>query len=77
MDQSVEFWSYCKRRFITTAVVLAYFMYPDLSENIANIFSCYPVQFGTYADGYTGTVSNSCPACLLSKVGSAPAHAED
>ena len=56
MDQSIEFWSYCKRRFITTAVVLAYFMYPDLSENIANIFSCYPVQFGTYSDGYTGSV---------------------
>lgn len=55
-DQSVEFWAYCKRRFITTAVVLAYFMYPDLSENIANIFSCYPVQFGTYSDGYTGSV---------------------
>lgn len=58
-DQSVEFWAYCKRRFITTAVVLAYFMYPDLSENIANIFSCYPVQFGTYSDGYTGSVSVS------------------
>lgn len=56
-DQSIEFWAYCKRRFITTAVVLAYFMYPDLSENIANIFSCYPVQFGTYSDGYTGSVS--------------------
>ncbi|KAL0048014.1 hypothetical protein WJX82_005700 [Trebouxia sp. C0006] len=54
-DQSIEFWAYCKRRFITTAVVLAYFMYPDLSENIANIFSCYPVQFGTYSDGYTGS----------------------
>lgn len=55
-DQSVEFWSYCKRRFITTAVVLAYFMYPDMSENIANIFSCYPIQFGTYASGYTSSV---------------------
>ena len=55
-DQSVEFWSYCKRRFITTAVVLAYFMYPDMSENIANIFSCYPVQFGTYSNGYTSSV---------------------
>ena len=57
--QSVEFWTYCKRRFITTAVVLAYFMYPDLSENIANIFSCYPIQFGTYSNGYTGSVSSS------------------
>lgn len=56
--QSVEFWTYCKRRFITTAVVLAYFMYPDLSENIANIFSCYPIQFGTYTNGYTGSVSS-------------------
>lgn len=55
-DQSVEFWSYCKRRFITTAVVLAYFMYPDMSENIANIFSCYPIQFGTYSNGYTSSV---------------------
>lgn len=55
-DQSVEFWSYCKRRFITTAVVLAYFMYPDMSENIANIFSCYPIQFGTYYNGYTSSV---------------------
>lgn len=55
-DQSVEFWAYCKRRFITTAVVLAYFMYPDMSENIANIFSCYPVQFGTYSNGYTSSV---------------------
>lgn len=63
-DQSVEFWAYCKRRFITTAVVLAYFMYPDLSENIANIFSCYPVQFGTYSDGYTGSVS-ACAQCVL------------
>ncbi len=60
-DQSVEFWAYCKRRFITTGVVLAYFMYPDLSENIANIFSCYPVQFGTYSDGYTGSVSKLTP----------------
>ncbi len=63
-DQSIEFWAYCKRRFITTAVVLAYFMYPDLSENIANIFSCYPVQFGTYSDGYTGSVS-ACDQFVL------------
>jgi len=63
-DQSIEFWAYCKRRFITTAVVLAYFMYPDLSENIANIFSCYPVQFGTYSAGYTGSVG-ACAQFVL------------
>lgn len=63
-DQSVEFWSYCKRRFITTAVVLAYFMYPDMSENIANIFSCYPIQFGTYSDGYTSSVRH-CTGLLV------------
>lgn len=57
--QSVEFWSYCKRRFITTAVVLAYFMYPDMSENIANIFSCYPIQFGTYSNGFTSSVRHA------------------
>lgn len=58
-DQSVEFWAYCRRRLITTAVVLAYFMYPDMSENIANIFSCYPIQFGTYSNGYTSSVRHT------------------
>ena len=71
-DQSVEFWSYCKRRFITTAVVLAYFMYPDMSENIANIFSCYPIQFGTYSNGYTSSVRHhtgiSCEVVSLEVV---------
>ena len=56
--QSDEFWAYCKRRFLTTAMVLAYFMYPDMSENIANIFSCYPVKIGTYSNGTTSSVSS-------------------
>lgn len=56
--QSDEFWAYSKRRFLTTAMVLAYFMYPDMSENIANIFSCYPVEIGTYSNGTTGYVSS-------------------
>ena len=65
--QSDEFWAYCKRRFLTTAMVLAYFMYPDMSENIANIFSCYPVKIGTYSNGTTGSVSDGimCKCRLL------------
>ena len=68
--QSDEFWAYCKRRFLTTAMVLAYFLYPDMSENIANIFSCYPVEIGTYSDASTGSVSllschHLCPAPML------------
>ena len=55
-DQSVEFWSYCKRRFITTAVVLAYFMYPDMSENICQHLLMLPNPVGTYSNGYTSSV---------------------
>ena len=75
-DQSVEFWTYCKRRFITTAVVLAYFMYPDMSENIANIFSCYPIQFGTYSAGYTSSVRHHAGMLFVLHIANAvlPSH---
>jgi len=46
-------------------------MYPDLSENIANIFSCYPVQFGTYSDGYTGSVGGCAQFVLRDRSNSA------
>eukprot|EP00891_Asterochloris_glomerata_P003833 jgi/Astpho2/3833/Aster-x1177 len=50
----VEYWAYCRRRLITSMVVVLFFFYPDLSENVANVFACYPMQFGTYSNGNNG-----------------------
>ena len=58
--QVVEYWAYCRRRLITSMVVVLFFFYPDLSENVANVFACYPMEFGTYSNGNNGQVRQHC-----------------